>query len=65
MRGALESKYGGEMSPKSDSTPWLVRHAASTLFRELKRKDGCTAYRRIQGKEFSKELVNLVNASGT
>ena len=59
MRGACESKDGKEMSPKSNAMPWLVRHAASTLFRELKGKDGFTAYRRIKGKEFSKELVEF------
>ena len=37
MRGALETRYGKEINPKSNSMSWLVRHAGSTLFRERKR----------------------------
>ena len=59
MRGALESKYGKIIGPKSNVLPWLVRHASTTLFRELKGKDGFTAYRRLKGKDFNKELVEF------
>ena len=52
MRGALESRYGKEISPKSNAMTWLVRHAGGTLFRNLKGKDGFTSYRRIKGEEF-------------
>ena len=30
-RGALESRYGKEMSPKSNAMTWLVRHAGGTF----------------------------------
>ena len=59
MRGALESRYGKEISPKSNTMTWLVRHAGGTLFRELKGKDGFTSYRRIKGKDFHKEIVEF------
>jgi len=38
---------------------WLVRHAGGTLFRESLGSDGMTAYKRIKGREFKKEVVKF------
>ena len=55
----MESCYGRIIPPDHPIMPWLVRHASATLFREKKGLDGFTAYKRIKGKDFKRELVKI------
>ena len=59
MRSDLESCYNRIIPGSHPSRPWLVRHASSTVFREKVGNDGFTAYKRVKGKEFKKELVKF------
>ena len=59
MRSDLESCYNRIIPSSHPSRPWLVRHASSTVFREKVGNDGFTAYKRVKGKEFKKELVKF------
>ena len=59
MTGDLETCYGMEIPPNARQMPWLVRHAAKTMFREQVGTDGMTTYKRIKGRDFKKELVKF------
>ena len=55
----LEASYGHAVPNDHPSLPWLVRHVSSTRFRESVGLDGMTAYKRIKGRDFRKELVKF------
>ena len=59
IKSALESRYETTMGPDSNMMPWMVRHAANVINRYHKGTDGMTAYRRLKGKEFKKEVVEF------
>ena len=59
MRGDLETCYGRKIGADHVCMPWLVRHASGTIFREQVGSDGMTAYKRIKGRDFKKELVKF------
>jgi hypothetical protein len=59
MRSDLESCYNRIILPSHPCRPWLIRHAGSTAFREKIGNDGFTAYKRVKGKDFKKELVKF------
>ena len=52
MKSALEGRMGEEVKPDHPGLPWIVMHSANLLNRCQKGKDGCTAYRRVKGKDF-------------
>ena len=65
MRSDMESNYGKVIPGNHPIQPWTVRHASTTRFRESIGQDGRTAYSRVKGREFKKEIVKIGNASGT
>ena len=59
MRSDLETCYNRIVPSSHPCRPWLIRHASGTAFREKIGNDGFTAYKRVKGKEFRKELVKF------
>ena len=59
MRSDVETDYGKTIPGNHPIQPWLVRHASSTRFRESVGQDGRTAYSRIKGRNFNKEIVKI------
>ena len=59
LKSALESRYEWQMPPDSDILPWMVRHAGNTVNRYHKGADGLTAYRRLKGKEFKRDVAEF------
>ena len=59
IRSNVETNYGIQLEPSHPIHAWMLRHASATRFRESKGQDGFTAYRRIKGREFKRELVSF------
>ena len=59
MRSNLETNYGMLIPANHPIHAWLVRHASGTRFRESMGTDGYTAYKRVKGRDFHKELVGF------
>ena len=59
MGGHLETCYKRVIPRTHQCMAWLVRHVGGTMFRERVGTDGMTAYKRIKGREFKKELVKF------
>ena len=57
LKSALESRYAWQMPPDGDILPWMVRHAGNMINRYHKGADGMTAYRRLKGKEFKRDVA--------
>ena len=57
MRSNVETNYGKTIQGTHPIHAWMIRHASSTRFRESVGQDGRTAYSRIKGRNFNKELV--------
>ena len=51
IKSAVEGRYKEEIAPDHPAIPWMVMHAAGTLNRYKRGKDGMTAYRRLRGKD--------------
>ena len=59
LKSALESRLGKEVSAEHPALPWLIMHAANLLNRYHKGQDGCTAYRRLKGKDFEQGVAEF------
>ena len=59
LKSALESRYGKEISAGSCMLPWMVRHAGNLINRYHKGQDGMTAYRRLKGKDFKRDVAEF------
>ena len=59
VKGSLESRYGQHIPRDHPSVPWLIRHASQTLNRFHIGKDGKTAYERMKGKQFKREVAEF------
>ena len=59
MRSDVETNYGKTIPGSHPIHTWAVRHASSTRFRESMGQDGRTAYSRIKGRNFNKEIVKI------
>ena len=59
IKGDLESSYGNKVPPEHPSLPWLVTHAAMCVFRYKVGPDGRTAYHRLKGKRFDRNVVKF------
>ena len=59
MRSDMETNYGKTIPGSHPIHTWAVRHASSTRFRESMGQDGRTAYSRIKGRNFNKEIVKI------
>ncbi len=58
-KAALESRYENRITEDHPCLPWLVSHSADTLRRFQVHKDGKTAYQRVRGKAFRKEVMEF------
>ena len=59
MKGALGGRYKEPIAPHHPGLPWLVAHAANVINRYYKGPDGCSAYRRLKGKEYDRKLAEF------
>ena len=57
IKMSTESRIGDRIIRSHALIPWLVRHAASLITKYTKGEDGCTAYRRMKGKEFNSQIA--------
>ena len=58
-KAALESRYENRITEDHPCLPWLVAHSADTLRRFQVHKDGKTAYQRVRGKVFRREVMEF------
>ena len=56
---ALEARLKQMVTSSHPGLPWLVMHAANTLNRYAIGQDGRTAYHRLKGKRFNREVVEF------
>ena len=59
MKAALEFRLKKKVEPDHPLIPWLIRHAASTHSRYHKGMDGKTAYERLKGKSFTRQVMEF------
>ena len=59
VKNSLESRLRKEVKADHPALPWLVMHAANLLNRYHKGQDGCTAYRRLKGKDFDQKVAEF------
>ena len=59
MGSDMETNYGKTIQGSHPIHTWAVRHASSTRSRENMGQDGRTAYSRIKGRNFNKEIVKI------
>ena len=59
MRSDMETNYRKVIPGDHPIQPWIVRHASTTRFRESIGQDGSTAYSRVKGREFKKEIAEF------
>ena len=59
MLKALESRYDEDIGRNNNSIPWLVKHAAARIIRYAKGKDGATAYKRLNGKNYRRNVYEF------
>eukprot|EP00974_Lingulodinium_polyedra_P133441 11225601-Lingulodinium_polyedra.AAC.1 len=59
MKEALDSRYGERIPPNHPAIAWLPRHAGATLTRYVVGTDGKTAYERMRGRRFKKEVAEF------
>ena len=57
LRDALESRYSERLTEGSPIIPWMIMHAAGILNKFRVGSDGHTAYQRVKGRAFVKELA--------
>lgn len=59
MYGSLKSRYKEGIDEEHGSIPWMVSHAAACMSRFKVGADGKTAYHRVNGKDFKKNIVEF------
>ena len=59
VKTGLESRLGVRIESDHPCLPWLVQHSANLLSRYMKVEDGCTAYRRLRGREFGASVAEF------
>eukprot|EP00974_Lingulodinium_polyedra_P066499 6436566-Lingulodinium_polyedra.AAC.1 len=59
MKEALGSRYGERIPPNNPVVSWLPRHVGATLTRCIVGTDGKTAYERMRGRRFRKEVAEF------
>ena len=59
LRKALEDRVGYRLSGTHPVLAWLIEHSADVLSKFLVGDDGKTAYERLKGKKYEKELVEF------
>ena len=59
LKSAIEGRYAKEIAPDHPALPWMVMHAASTLNKYHRGKDGMTAYRRLRGRDFDGKVMEF------
>ena len=55
----MEARYGAKLGGDHCAIPWLVRHAAALIVRYQIGKDGKTAWKRLRGKDFKREVTDF------
>ena len=61
MKLALEARISEKVVETSDLIPWLFRHAAMLADVGQRGDDGRTAWERVKGRKFNREVPNLEN----
>ena len=59
LRDAVETKYRKRMHGGNPAIPWMVQHAAGILNRYRLGSDGKTAYQRVKGRKFQRDVVEF------
>ena len=59
LRKALESRVGLSLCSSHPVLAWLIEHAADVISKYQVGDDGKTAYERLKGKKFDKEIVEF------
>ena len=59
MKEALDARYGERIPRNHKLMAWLPRQAASTITKFHKGDDGKTAYQRMKGKKFNREVTEF------
>ena len=52
-------KYGRKIPSDHPALPWLVKHAPETINRYLSGNDGKTAYERVRGRNFRRDIAQF------
>ena len=55
----VEHRLGQVLPTEHPLLPWLVRHAGATISRYQRGKDGLTAYRRLRGRDFDRQIAEF------
>ena len=59
IRDGLEARIGKRLDGNHKCIPWMVRHAAQVVNRYQMGSDGKTAYRRLKGRDFRRDVPEL------
>ena len=59
LKCQLEHHLKQEIPVDHPLLPWLVRHAGATISRYQKGRDGMTAYRRLKGRDFVRNVIEF------
>ena len=56
LKLALEARISEKVAETSDVVPWMIRHAAMLLNIGQRGDDGRTAWERVKGRRFNREV---------
>ena len=56
---ALEARTGKSIGESSDVLPWLIRHAAMTLNIGQRGEDGRSAWERVKGRAYNRDIPDF------
>ena len=59
IKDGLESKIGERIGGDHWIVPWIVRHAAAMMNRLKITSDGKTAFEKIKGRKYKKEIIEF------
>ena len=59
LRASLEAKLGAKVPGSHPVTCWLIEHAAELLNKYQKGEDGRSAYQRLRGKPWTRDMVEF------
>ena len=62
---ALEARTGKSIGESSDVLPWLIRHAAMTLNIGQRGEDGRSAWERVKGRAYNRDIPDFGEKSCT
>ena len=59
MKLALEARISEKVAETSDIIPWMIRHAAMLVNIGQRVDDGRTAWERVKGRRFNREILEF------